>query len=161
MPKDVYSEDQRKPEWFVIDQAIACRLKSNPDGLCDILANCQDNKDFEGYEFLVKWKGLDYCDAAWESYFTEGVKSAVSMLVKRHRNALNRVDCVNQMCMDSMIPETVHNGVLYDYQLQGLKWIFENYKTRKSVILAGMFMNSKDRACVSFTIISVYYLSII
>ncbi|PNT73311.1 CHD3-type chromatin-remodeling factor PICKLE-like [Brachypodium distachyon] len=136
LPKDVYSEDQRKPEWFVIDQAIACRLKSNPDGLCDILANCQDNKDFEGYEFLVKWKGLDYCDAAWESYFTEGVKSAVSMLVKRHRNALNRVDCVNQMCMDSMIPETVHNGVLYDYQLQGLKWIFENYKTRKSVILA-------------------------
>jgi len=58
--KEVYVEDQRKPEWFEVDRAIACRRKSGCDTTCDILTTIQDNKDFQDYEFLVKWKGLDY-----------------------------------------------------------------------------------------------------
>jgi chromodomain-helicase-DNA-binding protein 4 len=143
LPKEVYSNDERKPEWFEVDRAIACRRKFDPDGSCDILASFQDNEDFEGYEFLVKWKGLDYCDATWEAYSTEGVQTAVSMLFKRHQNTLKRADCVSQMHTDEMIPENLHGGALYDYQLQGLQWIFDNFKTRRSVILAGMPMNSK------------------
>ncbi|KAM0843843.1 hypothetical protein ACQ4PT_057446 [Festuca glaucescens] len=136
LPKEVFSDDERKPEWFEVDRAIACRRKFEPHGLCDILDSFKDNEDFEGYEFLVKWKGLDYCDATWESYSTEGVQSAVSMLVERHRNTLKRADCISQMYTDEMIPENVHSAALYDYQLQGLQWIFDNFKTRRSVILA-------------------------
>jgi chromodomain-helicase-DNA-binding protein 4 len=83
------------------------------------------------------------------------VQSAISMLVERHRNTLKRADCISQMYTDEMIPENVHSGALYDYQLQGLQWIFDNFKIRRSVILAGMLMNSKDtiHALVFFSII--------
>lgn len=164
--KEVYSEDQRKPEWFEVDRAIACRRKFDHDGLCDISATFQDNKDFDGYEFLVKWKGLDYCEATWESC-TEGVQPAVSMLVKRHQNTLKRVDCVSQICLDGMIPEKVHSDSLYDYQLQGLQWIFDNFQTRRSVILAGMFMNSKAISmitCIFYHFLATlpkFYLSVV
>ncbi|XBI30879.1 hypothetical protein VPH35_054528 [Triticum aestivum] len=127
LPKEAYSEDQRKPEWLEVDRAIACRRKFGRDGLCDVLASFHNNEDFEGYEFLVKWKGLDYCDVTWESYCTEGVASAVSMLVQRHKNTLQ-----SPMNSDVMVPE----NVLYAYQLQGLQWILDNFKSRRSVILA-------------------------
>ncbi|KAM0925849.1 hypothetical protein ACQ4PT_003771 [Festuca glaucescens] len=150
LPKEVFSDDERKPEWFEVDRAIACRRKFEPHGLCDILASFEDNEDFEGYEFLVKWKGLDYCDATWEPYSTEGVQSAISMLVERHRNTLKRADCISQMYTDEMIPENVHSGALYDYQLQGLQWIFDNFKIRRSVILADEMGLGKTVQVVSF-----------
>uniref|UniRef100_A0ACD5WIF7 Uncharacterized protein n=1 Tax=Avena sativa TaxID=4498 RepID=A0ACD5WIF7_AVESA len=150
LPKEVHTNDERKPEWFEVDRAIAIRRKSDPHGLCDILANFQDNVDFEGFEFLVKWKGLDYCDATWEPYSTEGVQSAVSMLVERHQNTLKRADCVSQMNTDEMIPENVHSGALYDYQRQGLQWIFDNFKARRSVILADEMGLGKTVQVVSF-----------
>ncbi|KAM3353374.1 hypothetical protein ACQJBY_024495 [Aegilops geniculata] len=149
LPKEVYTDDQRKPEWFEVDRAIACRRKFDL-GLCDVLTSSEDNKDFEGYEFLVKWKGLDYCDATWESYSTEGVQSAVSMLVKRHQNTSRRVDCVSPMNIEGMVSENVHNDALYDYQLQGLKWMFDNFKSRRSVILADEMGLGKTVQVVSF-----------
>uniref|UniRef100_A0A0D3EX12 CHD3-type chromatin-remodeling factor PICKLE n=1 Tax=Oryza barthii TaxID=65489 RepID=A0A0D3EX12_9ORYZ len=133
--KEVYSEDQRKLEWFEVDRAIACRRKFHHEGLCDVLATFQDNQDFDGYEFLVKWKGLDYCEATWEPCCTDGVQQAVSMLVRRHKNASKRVN-ISQTCLDGSKIEEVHCGALYDYQLQGLQWLIDNFKTRRSVILA-------------------------
>ncbi|BAS75560.1 Os01g0881000 [Oryza sativa Japonica Group] len=135
LPKEVYSEDQRKLEWFEVDHAIACRRKFHHEGLCDVLATFQDNQDFDGYEFLVKWKGLDYCEATWEPCCTDGVQQAVSMLVRRHKNASKRVN-ISQTCLDGSKIEEVHCGALYDYQLQGLQWLIDNFKTRRSVILA-------------------------
>ncbi|KAK1668651.1 hypothetical protein QYE76_056810 [Lolium multiflorum] len=134
--EEVYTEDERKPEWFEVDRAIACRQKYDIDGPCDILATFQNNKDFDGYEFLVKWNDLDYGECTWEPYCTEGVPSAVSMLIERHQNTLKRVARVSETCMDGKLPDKVHNGVLYGYQLQGLQWIFQNFITRRSVILA-------------------------
>lgn len=142
LPKEVYSEDQRKLEWFEVDRAIACRRKFHHEGICDVLATFQDNQDFDGYEFLVKWKGLDYCEATWEPCCTDGVQQAVSMLVRRHKNASKRVN-ISQTCLDGSKIEEVHCGALYDYQLQGLQWLIDNFKTRRSVILAGMYINSK------------------
>uniref|UniRef100_A0A0E0CB45 Uncharacterized protein n=1 Tax=Oryza meridionalis TaxID=40149 RepID=A0A0E0CB45_9ORYZ len=135
LPKEVYSEDQRKLEWFEVDRAIACRRKFHHEGLCDVLATFQNNQDFDGYEFLVKWKGLDYCEATWEPCCTDGVQQAVSMLVRRHKNASKRVN-ISQTCLDGSKIEEVHCGSLYDYQLQGLQWLIDNFKTRRSVILA-------------------------
>ncbi|KXG33813.2 hypothetical protein SORBI_3003G377300 [Sorghum bicolor] len=134
--KEVYSEDQRKPEWLEVDRAIACRRKCDPDGTCDLLTSFQDNKNFEEYEVLVKWKGLDYCEATWESCCTEGVQAALSMLVERHQKTLKKPNHVSPLFLDSVISKEVHNGALYDYQLQGLQWIFNNFKTRRNVILA-------------------------
>ncbi|WVZ67934.1 hypothetical protein U9M48_016946, partial [Paspalum notatum var. saurae] len=134
--KEVYSEDQRKPEWFEVDRAIACRRKGDTDGTCDILITFQDNKNFEEFEFLVKWKGLDYCEATWEPYCTEGVQAAIPMLVEMHQKASKRIDHAIPMCLDGVISHEVHNGSLYDYQLQGLQWMLNNFKTRRNVILA-------------------------
>ncbi|KAG2602355.1 CHD3-type chromatin-remodeling factor PICKLE-like isoform X2 [Panicum virgatum] len=134
--KEVYVEDQRKPEWFEVDRAIACRRKSGCDTTCDILTTIQDNKDFQDYEFLVKWKGLDYSEATWESCCTEGLQAAISKLVERHHSALKRIDCVSPVCLKGVITEEVHNGALYGYQQQGLQWIFDNFKARRNVILA-------------------------
>ncbi|RLN25283.1 hypothetical protein C2845_PM07G30510 [Panicum miliaceum] len=134
--KEVYVEDQRKPEWFEVDRAIACRRKSGCDSTYDILTTIQDNKDFQEYEFLVKWKGLDYCEATWESCCTEGVQAAISKLVERHQSVLKRIDCVSPVCLEGVITEEIHNGALYGYQHQGLQWIFDNFKTRRNVILA-------------------------
>jgi hypothetical protein len=161
--EEVYTEDERKPEWFEVDRAIACRQKYDIDGPCDILATFQNNEDFDGYEFLVKWNDLDYGECTWEPYCTEGVPSAVSMLIERHQNTLKRVDRVNETCMDGKLPDKVHNGVLYGYQLQGLQWIFQNFITRRSVILAGMFMSPKPKmqdALVFLTIIAFHLQSI-
>ncbi|RLN05035.1 hypothetical protein C2845_PM13G15190 [Panicum miliaceum] len=121
--KEVYVEDQRKPEWFEVDRAIA-------------FGGSLDNKDFLEYEFLVKWKGLDYCEATWESCCTEGVQAAISKLVERHQGVLKRIDCVSPVCLEGVITEEIHNGALYGYQHQGLQWIFDNFKTRRNVILA-------------------------
>ncbi|KAG2593370.1 hypothetical protein PVAP13_5NG170940 [Panicum virgatum] len=134
--KEVYLEDQRKPEWFEVDRAIACRRKSGCDSTCDILTTIQDIKDFQDYEFLVKWKGLDYSEATWESCCKEGLQAAISKLVERHQRALKRIDCVSPVCLKGVITEEVHNGALYGYQNQGLQWIFDNFRTRRNVILA-------------------------
>jgi len=134
--KEVYLEDQRKPEWFEVDRAIACRRKSGCDSTCDILTTIQDIKDFQEYEFLVKWKGLDYSEATWESCCKEGLQAAISKLVERHQRALKRIDCVSPVCLKGVITEEVHNGALYGYQNQGLQWIFDNFRTRRNVILA-------------------------
>uniref|UniRef100_K3XRZ6 CHD3-type chromatin-remodeling factor PICKLE n=1 Tax=Setaria italica TaxID=4555 RepID=K3XRZ6_SETIT len=134
--KEAYLEDQRKPEWFEVDRAIACRRKSGSDSTCDILTAIQDNEDLQEYEFLVKWKGLDYCEATWESCCTEGVQVAISKLVERHQIASKRIDCVSPICLEGVITEDVHNGALYSYQHQGLQWIFDNFKARRNVILA-------------------------
>jgi chromodomain-helicase-DNA-binding protein 4 len=157
--QEVYTEDERKPEWFEVDRAIACRQKHHINALCDILATFQDNEDYEGYEFLVKWNDLDYCECTWEPYCTEGVSSAISMLIERHQNTLKRVDCISETCMYGILPYEVDNGVLYGYQLQGLKWMFQNFIARRSVILAGMFMSFKaimHHALVLLTIISIH-----
>ncbi|CAL4946313.1 unnamed protein product [Urochloa decumbens] len=134
--KEVYSEDERKPEWFEVDRAIACRRKFDCDSTCDILTTIQDSKDFQEYEFLVKWKGLDYSEATWESCCTEGVQAAISKLVGRHQNALKKVDSVSPICLEGVIKEEVCNGALYSYQQQGLQWMLDNFKARRNVILA-------------------------
>ncbi|CAM0883924.1 unnamed protein product [Alopecurus aequalis] len=148
--EEVYTKDERKPEWFEVDRAIACRQKYDLDSSCDILATFQDNKDFEAYEFLVKWNDLDYSESTWEPYCTKGVPSAVSMLIERHQNASKRVDCVSVTCMDEMLPDKVHSGDLYEYQLQGFKWIFENFRSEKSVILADEMGLGKTVQAVCF-----------
>jgi chromodomain-helicase-DNA-binding protein 4 len=161
--KEVYLEDQRKPEWFEVDRAITCRRKSGSDSTCDILTAIQDNEGLQEYEFLVKWKGLDYCEATWESCCTEGVQDAISKLVEKHQSALKRLDCVSPTCLEGVITEDVHNGALYSYQHQGLQWIFDNYKARRNVILAGMFMTSKAVMHVIFHmfVFSIFLLTII
>ncbi|KAF8768989.1 hypothetical protein HU200_007047 [Digitaria exilis] len=148
--KEVYLEDQRKPEWFEVDRVIACRTKSGPAGTCDILTAIQDNKGFVENEFLVKWKDLDYSEATWESCSTEGVEAAISKLVERQQNALKRTDCVSPTSLEGMITKEVNNGALYSYQLQGVQWIFDNFKTRRNVILADEMGLGKTAQVVCF-----------
>jgi chromodomain-helicase-DNA-binding protein 4 len=137
--KDVAkSVDLRKPEWLQIDRAIACSRRVGPPNLCEISSQLLTDQNISDFKFLVKWKGLDYCDTTWESEMTEELTGAVARLVERHRRA-SEGDLNKQQGLNSKSITELYKGVLYDYQIQGVQWILDNFKARKNVILAGKF----------------------
>jgi chromodomain-helicase-DNA-binding protein 4 len=81
------SADLRKPEWLQIDRAIACSKRVDPSNLCEISSQLLIDQNISDFKFLVKWKGLDYCDSTWESEMTEELTAAVARLVERHCRA--------------------------------------------------------------------------
>lgn len=131
------SIDLRKPEWLQIDRATACSSRVDLVNPCEISSQLLTDQSISGFKFLVKWKGLDYCDTTWESEMTEELKGAVAKLVERHHRALKR-DLDKEQGLNSKSIAEVYKGVLYDYQIQGVQWILDNFQVRKNVILAGM-----------------------
>ncbi|KAJ4758380.1 chromatin remodeling factor [Rhynchospora pubera] len=129
------SIDLRKPEWFQIDRVIACSWKADPANPCEISSKLLSNENTSDFKFLVKWKGLDYFDTTWESEMTEELRVAIDKLVARHQKALER-DSDKEHELNSEITAEVYKGVLYDYQIQGVQWILDNFRARRNVILA-------------------------
>uniref|UniRef100_A0A1D1Z0P6 CHD3-type chromatin-remodeling factor PICKLE n=1 Tax=Anthurium amnicola TaxID=1678845 RepID=A0A1D1Z0P6_9ARAE len=150
---DESAVDCRKPEWFKVDRVVACRKKSDPDNYIDVLTlPCIDENKVE-LEFLVKWVGLDYDDATWESSSSEELSSAVSELVKRHHGVAEKIDNYPSninVCRFDMSPNYLRGGHLYDYQLEGLNWILSNFLVRNNVILADEMGLGKTVQVVSF-----------
>lgn len=147
------SIDERKLEWFEMDRAIACRRKSNLGKSCDIWKVCPTDQDNREFEFLVKWKGLDYFESTWETTCTEELLAEVGRLVQRHQRATERTNsgCVSSGSgLPNTTPIDLYGGILYDYQIQGLNWILSNFKARRNVILADEMGLGKTVQVVSF-----------
>lgn len=154
--------DHRKPEWFHIDRVISLRKKDNIAEKCQILPSFQASQhQNEDFEYLTKWKGLDYCEATWESTLTEDLLAAVSNLFQRHTKTSERCnnDHLNtSVCHFDETPGYL-SGMLYPYQLVGLNWLLRSFLARRNVILAGMtlpfllfkiFFNSRWRNIVIY-----------
>ncbi|ERN19886.1 chromodomain-helicase-DNA-binding protein 3 isoform X1 [Amborella trichopoda] len=145
--------DERKPEWFKIDRVIACREKSNNNMLDfdDTSQQCQNGAG--EYEFLVKWMGLDYCEATWETSCTDELLAQADKLVQRHRIA-NEI-CEHHSSGSHLIAFTeqpcyLKGGILHEYQVFGLNWILSNFLDKRSVILADDMGLGKTVQAVSF-----------
>lgn len=133
--------DERKPEWLKIDCVIACRRKSDSDKSCQIMKICSSSGEIGEFEFLVKWMGLDYKNSTWESSCNEELLAEVGRLIQRHQRAGEIVDnssITSGSKSQNETPDKLYGGTLYNYQLQGLKWVLSNFKARRNVILAGM-----------------------
>ncbi|GLJ55690.1 hypothetical protein SUGI_1196270 [Cryptomeria japonica] len=149
--------DERKPDWLKIDRVIACREKAlGSDSSCKIeKANISSSEKNGKYEFLVKWTGLDYCDATWEDSCSEELLGSADKLVERHQQANDSV------AVDSGHPFSVRmkeqpsyltGGVLHDYQLQGVKWLLNNFEHRRNVILADEMGLGKTIQAIAFIV---------
>lgn len=128
--------DRRQPEWLQIDRAIACSSRVEPANPCDISSQLLTDENTSDFKFLVKWKGLDYCDTTWESEMTKELRGAIAKLVERHHRALE-IDLDKEQGLNSKSIAESYKGVLYDYQIQGVQWILDNFQARRNVILAG------------------------
>ncbi|XP_078182230.1 uncharacterized protein LOC144575859 isoform X2 [Carex rostrata] len=127
--------DLRQPEWLQIDRAIACSSRVEPANPCDISSQLLTDENPSDFKFLVKWKGLDYCDTTWESEMTEELRGAITQLVERHHKA-SEIDLDKEQGLNSKSIAESYKGVLYDYQIQGVQWILDNFQARRNVILA-------------------------
>lgn len=133
--------DHRKSEWFHVDRVISFRKKDNPDEKSQIMPSFQPNQQQYGdFEYLTKWKGLDYCEATWESTLTEELSAEVSNFFQRHTKTSERCDddhLNSSVCHFDETPGYM-SGMLYPYQLVGLNWLLSNFLARRNAILAGM-----------------------
>ncbi|KAF3329313.1 CHD3-type chromatin-remodeling factor PICKLE [Carex littledalei] len=127
--------DLRQPEWLQIDRAIACSSGVEPANPCDISSQLFTDENTSDFKFLVKWKGLDYCDTTLESEMTEELRGAIAKLVERHHRALE-IDLEKEHGLNSKSIAESYKGILYDYQIQGVQWILDNFQARRNVILA-------------------------
>lgn len=136
--------DDRRAEWFGVDRVIAYRIRgSNSYGVPQLpslpRSLSKSDGDVERYEYLVKWKGLEYDAATWETCTTGDVRAGISTFDERHQKAEARYMQSQNLVFTNLKvqPDYVNGGVLHNYQLSGLKWLLCNFLERKSVILAG------------------------
>ncbi|XP_042493689.1 CHD3-type chromatin-remodeling factor PICKLE-like isoform X2 [Macadamia integrifolia] len=145
--------DQRKPEWLMIDRVIACRKRHTVNNLCKAPNLPETREGCTQLEFLVKWKGLDYSDATWESSCTQELLDELDKLVQRHQKAVLRSHSLCEKSNFSRLdlqPSYLTGGFLYDYQLRGLNWLLQNFMSRNNVILADEMGLGKTVQVVSF-----------
>eukprot|EP01018_Ginkgo_biloba_P012371 Gb_05671 [translate_table: standard] len=153
--------DGRKPEWLKIDRVIACREKmNNDDDSYDIKEASQSGSEKNGkYEFLVKWMGLDYCDATWEDSCSEELLATADKLVERHQKANEWFESDSGHPVAVGIkeqPSYLRGGVLHGYQLQGMKWLLHNFERRSNVILADEMGLGKTIQAIGFIVCMKY-----
>ncbi|CAN6475878.1 unnamed protein product [Victoria cruziana] len=131
--------DLRSSEWFKMDRVIACRKKSISKEVCNILNLCHQSQQDGQYEYLVKWKGLEYGDATWETSGTDELLVQFNKLVQRHEkaNEIRDSDCRKlQNFQLNEQPCYLTGGILFEYQIFGVNWILSNFQIRRNVILA-------------------------
>lgn len=149
--------DERKPEWLKIDRVIACREKVDCDNsLYEVEKPSITGPKKNGrYEFLVKWMGLDYCDATWEDSCNEELLGTADKLVERHQKANEWVESDSGHLVGLSLmqqPSYLNGGILHSYQLQGIKWLLNNFEQRRNVILADEMGLGKTIQAIAFLV---------
>lgn len=149
--------DERKPEWLKIDRVIACREKVGSDNsLYEVEKSSITGPKKNGkYEFLVKWMGLDYCDVTWEESCSEELLGTADKLVERHQKANERFDTDSGHLVGLALkeqPSYLNGGILHGYQLQGIKWLLNNFEQRRNVILADEMGLGKTIQAIAFLV---------
>ncbi|XP_024375943.1 protein CHROMATIN REMODELING 5 isoform X2 [Physcomitrium patens] len=106
--------------------------------------NRMDN-DEEIIEYLVKWKGLSYCDSTWEKdtdiAFAQAqideykAREAATTFQGKLVDAQRRKGKVSMRKLEEQ-PEWLKGGTLRDYQLEGLNFLMNSWRNDTNVILA-------------------------
>lgn len=113
-------------------------------------------------QYLVKWSGLPYADATWESakdLIDAGAQDKIDEYRKREQKALQprqSVDMARKTFLSSghraltEQPGYLTCGTLRDYQLSGLNWMVYNWSRGVNGILADEMGLGKTIQCASF-----------
>ncbi|XP_024377849.1 protein CHROMATIN REMODELING 5 isoform X3 [Physcomitrium patens] len=106
--------------------------------------NRVDNEE-EITEYLVKWKGLSYCDSTWEKdtdiAFAQSqideckAREAETTFQGKPVDVQRRKGKVNMRKLEEQ-PEWLKGGTLRDYQLEGLNFLMNSWRNDTNVILA-------------------------
>ncbi|CAM6110091.1 unnamed protein product [Calypogeia fissa] len=135
--------DERRPEWLQVDRIIACRKHGSkvpvkPPQVSALLRSRQEGKT--GVEFLVKWQTLEHKSATWEQEReTDEFQQAIASYKNRHERVDEsepKEENAKAVTAIKMQPDYVSGGMMYAFQLHGLKWLLSNFEQRRSVILA-------------------------
>ncbi|KXX81803.1 Chromatin remodeling factor mit1 [Madurella mycetomatis] len=126
------------------------RAKSRKDKFEDDL-----HRVFHVVKIFVKFEGLGYDDAVWDTPPTPDRESIYEAFLDAYREYLNgkhfkpepwrdmkeRIDEFRRLDFKSAIrvteqPKGLRRGKLMQYQIDGLNWVLYNYRHERSVILA-------------------------
>mmetsp|Transcript_27904 Transcript_27904/g.44730 ORF Transcript_27904/g.44730 Transcript_27904/m.44730 type:complete len:1362 (-) Transcript_27904:126-4211(-) len=110
----------------------------------------------ETRRYLVKWKGLSYADATWESEADILDDQAIAAYFRRaaipasKRRANKEMDGEPQFYKYTQSPSFKDGLQLRSYQLEGLNWLAFNHAYRRGSILADEMGLGKTCQTVSF-----------
>jgi len=99
-------------------------------------------------EFWVKWEGLSYKEATWETRPNVASDIKIGQYMRTLRPPATVIPCKEKYYDKS--PKFKNNHELRDYQIQGLNWLIKNYHEGRSCILADEMGLGKTVQCVSF-----------
>ena len=133
-----------------VERIFGERLHTAPDSNAQIV------------QYLVKWKGLPYADASWESkeeLMGVDAQHKIVAYQEREKHCLEprqSVDLARRNFASSghvaltEQPSYLHCGKLRDYQLEGLNWMVYNWSRGVNGILADEMGLGKTIQCASF-----------
>jgi chromodomain-helicase-DNA-binding protein 1 len=107
-------------------------------------------------EYLVKWRGLNYSDATWESAdWLTSAEDAEELKKFRTRNSIKDKRAIHAAAAERAKsggkppakpkPPGFKNGMtLRDYQVTSFEWMIGNYRRRTNVILGDEMVSSSS-----------------
>ncbi|KIV88307.1 hypothetical protein PV10_08001 [Exophiala mesophila] len=117
-----------------------------------------DRDGEEGIEYYVKWKGLFYDQATWESsaLVSEIAQNEIDRYINRRREDFKSDTTESNLASRSAFqpvreqPSYIQNGTLRDFQMTGLNFLAYNWVKGKNVVLADEMGLGKTVQTVAF-----------
>ncbi|KAL6243123.1 ATP-dependent DNA helicase Hrp3 [Rhinocladiella similis] len=149
---EIAPEDKEK--WLLYREEVAEALEEHKR----VERVIGDREGEEGTEYFVKWKGLLYNDASWESssLVSEIAQTEIDRYLARRREDFRSNPTESNpgsrrpfLPMREQ-PSYIQNGTLKDFQLQGLNFLAFNWSRSKNVVLADEMGLGKTVQTVAF-----------
>ena len=117
-----------------------------------------DREGEEGTEYFVKWKGLYYDAATWESsaLVSEIAQNEIDRYINRRREDFKSDLTESNPSSRSSFqpvreqPDYIQNGTLRDFQMTGLNFLAYNWVKAKNVVLADEMGLGKTVQTIAF-----------
>lgn len=133
------------PDFNDVQRIISC---DNPSVAKAFLQpNFRDDGSYDEVQYLVKWRGLPYCECTWEKWCDiTGFLNEVRRFWELQKTpGINTLTYTHPSIQDytklEVSPKfgddnTIGNLVLRDYQLEGVNWLLWNWWLKRPCILA-------------------------
>jgi len=138
------SESFRVEKILACKKPLASRKKNYAQVYDDIMNLSPKSKNLQNnYKFLIKWEDLEYKYATWEDQFLimkfkDKIKRYFEMRIKKPPNRLRKQSSIEnsqKLVRWTTQPDYIE-GKLFDYQLEGVNWLINQYIQKNNAILA-------------------------
>ncbi|KAF5833766.1 P-loop containing nucleoside triphosphate hydrolase protein [Dunaliella salina] len=102
------------------------------------------------YEYLVKWRGLEYGDATWER--ADDLRSDEAELISRYERFNTPPPPTQPVKFDAktyQMPTFKNSRVLRDYQETAVRWMVSNYMANRNCMLGDEMGLGKTAQCIA------------